>query len=231
MLGPDDRDELRDDLVDGAAGRVDREMRLAIVRLAPAKERDDLVFGPAVEHRARAVASGACEQISKVTAQPDDETEGPQRFHHAVAARQAPAGGDDVVGLQRERLDGLGFELPKARLAMTPKDLRNRAAFGRDDHVVDLDEASAETAREDPSAHGLPRPHESHQDDVASRHIRASYTTWMGGSGRPPNPPTSAPSAQPPSRSSGPRSRSSGAPQAPQRARRRQQPPSRSSGP
>ena len=39
MLGPDDSDELRDDLVDGAAARVDREMRLAIVRLAPAKER------------------------------------------------------------------------------------------------------------------------------------------------------------------------------------------------
>ena len=122
-------DEVGDDLVDGAAARVDGDVRLRVKRLARAVERDDVVVRAPVEHRPRALPSRARQQLRRIAAQPDDGTEPAQRLHHPLAARQAAAGGDDVIRLQRERLDRLGFELAEPRLAVAREDLGDRAAF------------------------------------------------------------------------------------------------------
>src|SRR5437660_526132 len=150
--------------------RVHRDVGACIVGLARAVERLDLGRG-ALEHRAASDARGAREQLRQVTAQPHDGPERAQRLDTVVAARQPAAGGDDVAGLEGEGPEHLALETPERLLAVGAEDVGDRAAVARDDHVVGLDEAAAEAAREQPPADRLSRAHEPHNDDVIARHV------------------------------------------------------------
>src|SRR5688572_33032786 len=122
MALPQRRQHPRHDLIDAETTRVDGEVRLRVIRLAAAIERFD-VGRRAVEHRASTDAPRALELYPEVTAQPDDDAERAQRFHPALATRQAPAGGDDVARLEPQRLQRLGLEAAKCLLARLAEDV------------------------------------------------------------------------------------------------------------
>ena len=94
-------------------------------------------------------------------------THGAQGLHASLAAGQATAGGDHVVGLEGERLHRLRLQPAKRLLAVLEEDLGNGAAVARDDHVVRLDEAPPQTAREQATARRLSGSHEPDEHDVA----------------------------------------------------------------
>src|SRR5439155_25697152 len=91
--------------------------------------------------------------------------------------------------VEPERLGRLGLALAEARLAVLAEDLGDRLPLARDDHVVRLDEAAAETAREQPPDGRLPGAHEAHEDDVVRRHpshrIRSRVSETRGPAGEP----------------------------------------------
>src|SRR5262249_17668435 len=149
-----------------------REVRLSVVGPARPVELLDLVTGPPVQHRP--VADPACplEQLVYVAVEPDDRAQLPQPFHPALAARQAAAGGDDVTRLECQCVERLGLELAESLLALVAEDLGDRAALARDDHVVSLDEAAPEPARQEPPADRLSGAHESNEHDVVGPHPR-----------------------------------------------------------
>jgi len=113
-------------------------------------------------------------ELGQLAPQPDHRAERAQRLHAAVAAGKATTRRDDVTGLEPQQLERLALELTEALLAFTAKDLGDRAALGGDDHVIGLDEATTQTPREQPPAHGLAGSHESDQHDGAATHRQAS---------------------------------------------------------
>src|SRR5207248_1067490 len=82
---------------------------------------------------------------------------------------------DHVARLQRECLEHLALQTAKRLLTVLPKDLGNRAAVARDDHVVGLHETASEAPREQPPTHRLSGAHEPDDDDVVARHAPTSY--------------------------------------------------------
>src|SRR3989442_12676990 len=175
MRLPQRGEHARDDLVDAEPGRVHRDVGARVVGFARAVQRLDL-RGRALEHGAAADALRAREQLGQIAAQPHDSAERAQRLDAVVAARQPAAGGDHVAGLEGERGERLALETAEGVLAVVTEDVGDRAAVARDDHVVGLDEASAEAAREQAPADRLPRPHEPHDDDVVARHATHPIT-------------------------------------------------------
>src|SRR5207245_2702700 len=116
--------------------------------------------------------AGALVQLAHVAVEPYDRPELAQRARPAFTARQTPAGRDDFARLQLEALERVGLELTESRLTRVAEDLGDRAALAGDDHVVGLDEATAETAREQPPAHRFSGTHEPHENDVIPPHPR-----------------------------------------------------------
>src|SRR5438445_177292 len=90
-----------------------------------------------------------------------------RRVPMAPSQRRQPADGrDHGAPLEAEALEDLGLKLAEARLAGLAEDVRNRAPLPGHDHVVGLDEAAAEPAREQPAHRRLPGAHEADQHDV-----------------------------------------------------------------
>ena len=152
---------MADDLVGIDAGGVHREVGLAVVGLARAVERLDLVAPAPGQHRPRARALRALVHRVELAAEPHHGAHGPQRLGAPVAAGQAPAGGDHVARLEREQPHRLLLQRAEVGLAPLGEDVRDRAALLRGDHVVGLHEAAAEPAGEEPPHRRLARPHEA----------------------------------------------------------------------
>ena len=141
-----------------------------VVRLAGAVELLELRRGATGEHRPPPGAARALVEVDELAREPHDRAEVAQGLHAPLVAREAAAGSDHVARLEPERLERLGLELAEARLAVLAEDLGDRLPLARDDHVVRLDEAAAETAREQPPDGRLPGAHEAHEDNVVRRH-------------------------------------------------------------
>src|SRR5262245_4270278 len=172
MRVPQGGQDERDDLVGAAPRRVDREVRPSVIGPARPVELLDLVAGPPVQHGPIADPASPLEELAHVAVEPDDRAELSQALHPPLAARQAPAGRDDLTRLQRQGVERLGLELAESLLARVAEDLGDRAALARDDHVVGLHEAAPEPARQDPSADRLPGAHESNDYHVVAPHPR-----------------------------------------------------------
>src|SRR5258705_12266384 len=157
MRVPQGGQDERDDLVGAASGRVDRDVRRPVVGPARPIELLDLVAGPPVQDGPVADPEGTREQLAHVAVEPDHGAELAQALYPALAARQASSGRDDVARLQPQRVEHFGPQLAESLLARLAEDLGDRAALARDDHVVGLDEAAPEPARQEPPAHRLAR--------------------------------------------------------------------------
>ena len=112
----------------------------------------------------------AGQQLVELAAQPHDGAEPAQRLHAPLAAGQAAAGGDDVVGLEPQRLHGLGFQAAEHRLAILAEDLGDGPAVAADDHVIGLHEAAPEPPRQQSADRRLPGAHEADENDVIRSH-------------------------------------------------------------
>src|SRR5207248_4322391 len=189
MYPPEGREHPRHDLVRAEPARVHADVRPPVVRLAGAVELLELRRGATGEHRPPPGAARALVEVDELAREPHDRAEVAQGLHAPVVAREAAAGRDHVARLEPERLERLGLELAEARLAVLAEDLGDRLPLARDDHVVRLDEAAAETAREQPPDGRLPGTHEAHEDNVVRRHpphrIRSRISETRGAAGEP----------------------------------------------
>ena len=137
-----------------------------VVRLPLAVERVEVRGCATLQHRPLAAAPGPREELLDLAPKPDDGPQRAQRVHPALATGQAAARRDDLAGLEAQRLQRLGLQTAKGLLAVVAKDVRDGAAVAGRDHVVGLDEATAEAACQQASTDRLPGSHEADEDDV-----------------------------------------------------------------
>src|SRR5262245_23141883 len=121
MRVPQGGQDERDDLVDAASRRVDREVRPPVIGPARPGELLDLVAGSPVQHGPVTDPASPLEELAHVAVEPDHCAQLAEALHPPLAARQAPSGCDDVARLQRQRGERPGLELAEALLAASRK--------------------------------------------------------------------------------------------------------------
>src|SRR5262245_4783048 len=89
-----------DDLLDAETAGVERDMRARVVTLPVPVQGLDLLGSATLEHRAAPETPRARKQLVQVAPKPDHGAQLTQHVHAALAARQAPAGRNDVVRLE-----------------------------------------------------------------------------------------------------------------------------------